>query len=425
MQTVDLILAHATQLVTCACHNQPKRGAQMRELGLISDGALVVHDGRIVAVGKTGDLLGAYHAEQVVDLSGRVVLPGLVDCHTHVPHAGHRYDEFELRLQGKSYLDILKAGGGILNTVRATRSASATELMKQARKRLSTMLRWGTTTAELKSGYGLSTEAESKQLQAVFALDHAMTLIPTFLGAHAKPEEFASASDYLAYVLADSLPSVHALYQASDLPQQGIPMFVDIFVEEGTFTLEHMVAYFEQARQLGLPRKAHLDQFHHGGAVPVAVEMGATSVDHLEVTPPSDLDILARSETVGVMLPTVNLHLGNLHFANARHLVDADGILALATDYNPGSSPVLSLPFVMALACRVQRLIPSEALNACTVNAAHALGVLDRVGSLEVGKQADVVVLQTDDYRSLVVEMGNSLVEQVYLKGKPQWSASF
>jgi hypothetical protein len=152
----------------------------MRELGLIPDGALVVHDGRIVAVGKTGDLLGAYHAEQVVDLSGRVVLPGLVDCHTHVPHAGHRYDEFELRLQGKSYLDILKAGGGILNTVRATRSASATELMKQARKRLSTMLRWGTTTAELKSGYGLSTEAESKQLQAVFALDHAMTLIPTF-----------------------------------------------------------------------------------------------------------------------------------------------------------------------------------------------------------------------------------------------------
>lgn len=425
MQTVDLILSHATQLVTCACHNQPKRGAHMRELGIIFDGALAIHNGQIIAVGESDAVLAEYHAEQLVDLNGRVVIPGLVDCHTHLPHAGNRYDEFELRLMGASYLDILKSGGGILNTVRATRSASSQELAQQTRKRLATMLQWGTTTAELKSGYGLSTEHEAKQLRTVFSLDNGMTLVPTFLGAHAKPHEFTSASDYLAYVLADSLPSVHTLYQSSTFPPQAIPLFVDIFVEEGTFTLEHMITYFEQARQLGLPLKAHLDQFHHSGAVPIAVEMGATSVDHLEVTPPADLEILARSQTVGVMLPTVNFHLGNLHFGNARHLLDAEGILALSTDYNPGSSPVLSLPFVMALACRVQRLLPSEALNACTVNAAYALRLLDRVGSLEVGKQADVVVLNTQDYRSLMVEMGTSLVEQVYLKGKPQWNVSF
>ena len=421
MQTVDLILKNASQIVTCANNSQPKRGVQMRDAGIIHNGTMVIDKGEILAVGETATLLSDYASDNVVDVSGRCIIPGLVDCHTHVPYAGNRYDEFEMRVQGKSYMDIMNAGGGILSTVRATRSASLEQLIALAQSRLTNMLRLGTTTAELKTGYGLSAEAEVRQMQAILAVadSQPMTIVPTFLGAHTKAPEFDSLEDYLDSVFAESLPAVEALTREKEMS-----MFVDIFVEDGVFTVEHMKRYFEVAQERGLPLKAHLDQFVHLGAVPLAVEMGAVSVDHLEVTPQADLEVLARSNTVGVMLPTVNFNLGICQFGNARHLIDSQGILALATDYNPGSSPTISLPLVMAIACRFQKLLPAEALNACTINAATALNLQAKVGSLESGKRADFLILSTEDYRAMIVEFGRNFVEEVYIKGKRLWKTS-
>lgn len=418
----DVILKHISQLVTCASAGKPKRGAQMLDVGIIEDGMVVITAGEIVAVGSTDALSGEYAAETEIDLRGKTVIPGLVDCHTHLPYAGNRYDEFAMRLAGKSYMDILKAGGGIHSTVRATRAASLDDLVIQSRSRLDAMLRLGTTTVECKTGYGLSAEGESKQLQAILTANeqHPATLVPTYL-AHTPSPEYDNSASYTEYVLGESLPHAYDLYAAASCDT---PFSVDMFVEEGVFSVEDMVRYFEYAQTQGIPFKVHVDQFESLGAVPIAVEMGAISVDHLEVTSAADLEIIAQSDTVGVMLPTVNFNLGIMQYGNARHLIDHDGILALSTDYNPGSSPTVSLPFVMALACRYQHLMPAEALNACTVNAAHALQLGERLGSIEVGKQADLVVLGSDDYRSMIVEFGRNFVEQVFIKGFLTWTTS-
>lgn len=426
MKQVDLILKNASQLVTCANDSQPKRGNQMRDVGIIQRGAVAIDKGSIVAVDTTESITSDYSAKTTVDVSGKAVIPGLVDCHTHVPYAGNRYDEFEMRIQGKSYMEIMNAGGGILSTVRATRSASLDDLIALSQARLLDMLKLGTTTVEMKTGYGLSVEAEIKQLKAILALAESqpMTLVPTYLGAHTKPPEYDTPAEYLDSIFAGSLADVHITYYNSYCNTHDIPMFVDIFVEDGVFSVEDMIIYFEVTTLLGLPLKAHLDQFENLGAVPIAVEMGAVSVDHLEVTPPHELEILAQSDTIGVMLPAVNFNLGVTEFGNARHLIDADGILALSTDYNPGSSPTISLPLVMTIACRYQKLLPAEALNACTINAASALQLENKVGSIEVGKQADFVILNTDDYRSMIVEFGRNFVEQVYIKGEQVWTTS-
>jgi imidazolonepropionase len=426
MKQVDLILQNASQLVTCANDSQAKRGSQMRDVSIIEKGAIAIDKEVIVAVDTTESITSNFSAETTIDVSGKAIIPGLVDCHTHVPYAGNRYDEFEMRIQGQSYMEIMNAGGGILSTVRATRSASLENLITLSQARLFDMLKLGTTTVELKTGYGLSTEAETKQLKTIFALAESqpMTLVPTYLGAHTKPPEYDTSAEYLDSIFADSLPSAQAIYADSYCNKHDIPMFVDIFVEDGVFSIKDMIAYFEVATQQGLPLKSHLDQFENLGAVPIAVDMGAISVDHLEVTPPHELDILAQSETIGVMLPAVNFNLGVTEFGNARHLIDADGILALSTDYNPGSSPTISLPMVMAIACRYQKLLPAEALNACTINAASALKLEHQVGSIEVGKQADFVILNTDDYRSMIVQFGRNFVEQVYIKGEQVWTTS-
>jgi imidazolonepropionase len=422
MQAVDLVLSHASQVVTCANDSQPKRGEAMHDVGIIKDGALAIHDGAIVAVGHTDEILASYQASKTVNVAGKAIIPGLIDCHTHVPYAGNRYDEFEMRQQGATYMDILQAGGGILSTVHHTRQASLDELVHLGHERLYAMMQLGTTTAELKTGYGLSAENETKLIQTIIALakNHPMHIVPTFLGAHTIPPEFTGEPDaYIDMLLQVVMPQVRTLCAENNLT-----CFVDIFVEEGVFTSAHMQRYFETAQELEMPRKAHLDQFEHLGAVPRAIAMGATSVDHLEVTPIADLNILAQSNTVGVMLPAVNFNLGIAQQGSARYLIDAGGILALATDYNPGSSPTLNLPLVMALACRLQKLQPAEALNACTINAATALNMQTQIGSLEVGKHADFLVLTTDDYRAMIVEFGRNFVEQVYIGGIRTWKQS-
>lgn len=421
MQTVDLIIQNASQMVTCANHSQPKRGDAMRDVGVIPNGAIAVKDGVIVAVDTTAHITAHYSAENVIDASGRAIIPGLVDCHTHLVFGGDRLDEFEMKIQGVPYMDILANGGGILSTMRATRQASLNELIERATRHLDVMLSLGTTTAEIKTGYGLDTPTEVKMMEAIITLMHQslLTITPTFLGAHAVPPEH-NLSSYTDYLIDDTLPAIIDTLKASRHPY-----FVDVFCEKGVFDIETSRRILQTAHERGaMAIKAHVDEFVNLGGVTMAVDLGAVSVDHLDVTPEAELKYLAQSKTVGVMLPAVNFHLGSTHFANARTLLDYGGILALSTDYNPGSAPTLSLPMVMAIACRYQKVTPAEALNACTINAASALGLQERVGSLEVGKQADFVVLDVPDYRALAYEFGAGMVNQVFIKGKSAWKQS-
>jgi imidazolonepropionase len=419
MPKVDCIIHHASQVVTCANNSQPKRGEQMRDVGIIPNGALAFKDGVIVAVDTTQNITANYVAEKVIDASGRAVIAGLVDCHTHLVFGGDRLDEFEMKIQGAPYMEILANGGGILSTMRATRQASLEELIQRASRHLDVMLSLGTTTAEIKTGYGLDTENEVKMMRAIIALmkQSPLTITPTFLGAHAVPPEH-NLSSYTDYLINDTLPPIIDLLK--DVQQ---PYFVDVFCEKGVFDLESSRRILQTAHQQGaMGIKAHVDEFVNLRGVTMAVDLGAVSVDHLDVTPEDELKVLARSNTVGVMLPAVNFHLGSAHFATARTLLDNGGILALSTDYNPGSAPTLSLPMVMSIACRYQKVTPAEALNACTINAATALGLQDRVGSLEVGKQADCVILDVPDYRALAYEFGAGMVEQVFIKGESVWT---
>ncbi len=417
---VDLLIRHAAQLVTCAGPG-PKRGAAMGDVGLIPDGAIAVADGVIVAVGPTDQLDCV--ADLILDATGKVVCPGLVDAHTHAVYAGDRLDEFELRLRGATYLEILRAGGGILNTVRATRAASLEQLVVESRRRLEAMLRLGTTTVEIKTGYGLDLPTELKMLQAIERLARTcpLDLIPTWLGAHAVPPEYRDHPDaYVDLLIDDMLPAIVNWHLAlSPLSSLSLStLFCDAFCELGAFDLAQSRRILEAARARGLSLKLHADEFNALGGVGLAVELEAVSVDHLDVTPPDEIERLACSNTVGVILPPVNLHLGNARYADARRMIDAGVALALSTDINPGSAPCPSLPLAMALACRYGRLTPAEALNAATLNAACALGLGERIGSLEVGKQADLLILDAPDYRYLTFWLGDNLVQRVIKRGQ-------
>ncbi|MCU0490883.1 MAG: imidazolonepropionase [Chloroflexaceae bacterium] len=418
---VDLIIHSAQQLVTCASPAGPKRGAAMADVGPIANGAVAVRDGRIVAVGPSAALCQHYVAGTLVDAAGMVVCPGFVDCHTHVVYAGDRVTEFEQRIQGASYLEIMDAGGGIVSTMAATRASAPEQLIAESRARLDRMLRLGTTTVEAKTGYGLSLESELKQLAAIAPLDqnHPIELVPTFLGAHAVPPEFSGQPDaYVDLVVREMLPAAAAWYRSSHFAQRGVPFFVDVFCERGAFDVSQSRRVLEAGRALGLPLKAHVDEFSALGGLALALELGATSVDHLDVTTAEGIAQLAASNAIAVVIPAVNFNLGSGHFADARAMVDAGAALALTTDINPGSAPCPSLPLVMAIACRYQRLLPAEALNAVTINAAHALGLGQRLGSLEVGKQADMLLVQAPDYRHLAYQFGDNLVAQVIKNGQ-------
>jgi imidazolonepropionase len=421
---VDLLIHSAAQVVTCASTGGPKRGEAMSDVGLIRDGAVAIADGQIVAVGPSVVLQADYRTREVLDASGKVVCPGFVDPHTHVVYAGDRVNEFELRLRGATYMDIMQAGGGIVSTMRATRAATVEQLVAESRPRLDTMLSLGTTTVEIKTGYGLDTASELKMLQtiAVLASSSPLDLVPTFLGAHAVPPEYKGhADEYVDLVIQEMLPAVVEWYQSSPprlLARFASPVFCDVFCEANVFDREQSRRVLVAGLTLGLPAKIHADEFANLGGVSLAVGLGATSVDHLDVTPPAEVEMLAQSNTIGVVLPAVNFNLGSTHFANARAMIDAGVALALATDINPGSAPCPSLPLVMAMACRYQKLLSAEALNASTINAAYAVGLGDRVGSLEVGKQADLLIVNAPDYRHLAYQFGGNLVERVVKRGR-------
>ena len=364
--------------------------------------------------------------EGEIDASGRVVMPGFVDPHTHLIWAGDRAGEFELRIAGSSYLEILAAGGGILSTVRETRAASADDLVSQARPRLRRMLAHGTTTAEVKTGYGLEVDTELRMLEAILKLDQEdpIDLIPTFLGAHAIPEEYQTedpeeqdrSDDYIELVRSQMLPAVAAWWD-EHARDRALP-FVDVFCETGAFSLEQSRLLLETAKQLGFPLKIHADEFDGLGGTGLAVELGAISADHLVQTPMADIEALGESSTVAVALPCTPFGLGEDEYTPAGDFLRAGGVLALATDLNPGTAWSESMQFAIALACRMMRLTPAQAIAAATINAAAAVGRQDRIGSLEAGKQADLLLLDVPDHRQLGYRFGTNLVQRVVKAGR-------
>jgi len=395
----------------------------MNELGLIEDGAVAVSRGLITLAGTTEEVLAQTEADEMIDASNGVVMPGFVDPHTHLVFAGSREDEFESRLRGATYMEIMAAGGGIMSTVRATRAATLPQLIAQSRGRLDRMLAHGTTTAEAKSGYGLNVDDELKMLEAIRQLDatHPIDLVPTFLGAHAVPVEFKGRADeYVEMVINEMLPLAEKELRkdASDASAPSVPFFCDVFCEEGAFSVGQSRRILERARKLGFGLKVHADEFKPLGGTRLAVELGAVSADHLVCTTVEEIEALAESDTIAVSLPGTPFGLGHHEYTPARQIIEAGGALALATDLNPGTCYCESMQFIIALACRYMRLTPTEAIVAATLNAAHALGLGDKVGSLETGKKADILVLDIPNYRHLGYHFGVNLVERVIKSGQ-------
>jgi imidazolonepropionase len=416
---VPMLLHSASQLLTLS--GGPQRGTALGSLGILEDGAVLIRDEKILAVGRSEELLAAYPYESRLDASGCAVLPGFVDPHTHVVWAGDRAAEFEMKMAGAKYLDILAAGGGILSTVRKTRAASIEVLMEETRPRLARMFACGTTTAEAKTGYGLNTEAELKMLQAILTLDAAgpLELAPTFLGAHAIPPEYKNNPQAYADLLCmEMLPFICQWWRSQPSTTARPLPFVDVFCETGAFNLAQSRQILLRARELGFPLKLHADEFDNLGGASLGVSLGAVSVDHLVKTSAADIQALAASDTVAVSLPCTPFGLAESDYTPAREIIAAGGTLALASDCNPGTAWCESMQFVIALACRALKLTPAQAVAAATINAAHAIRRTGSIGSIEAGKQADLLILSVPDYRHLGYRFGTNLVKQVIKRGR-------
>jgi imidazolonepropionase len=402
-----LLVRDLAQVVSPAGRSAPLRGAALGKVDVLENAYLLVDDGHIVEVGATRDLRSRRDEIEELDGRGLCALPGLVDCHTHACFAGDRVDEFARRAAGASYEELHAAGGGILATVRATREAGEPALRQAVLHHRSWMLRAGTAVFEAKSGYGLDRETELASLRAIREAGG----IPTWLGAHAVAPEFGDAEAYLDFALSEVLPAAAQVAEAAD-----------VFVERGAFGVAQARRYLEACREHGLELRLHGDQFTELGAVPLAVELGARSVDHLEATGPEGVRTLAASGVVGVLLPASALVLGR-PMPPARALVDAGAAIALATDFNPGSSFCESLPLVCALAATQLKLAPAEALAACTVNAAHVLGRAHRVGRLARGYEAHCTLLDAPDWRYLAYHLAGDVVAAVIVGGEVIWTS--
>jgi len=412
-----MLIHSASQLLTLA--GGVRRGSDPVDPGLMIDGAVLVRDGFISAVGNTQELLARYPDEEQLDASGKTVLPGFIDPHTHLVWAGDRAAEFEMRLQGKTYIEIMAAGGGINATVNATRSATPADLYAQTRKRAAAMFRNGTTTAEAKTGYGLELNAELAQLETLVRLDEEgpLEIAPTFMPAHAVPPEYKEHEDDYTRLICESMLPAAADWWKKRCPGRPLP-FVDIFCEVGAFDLTQARRILTRARDLGYPLKAHVDEFENLGGAALAVELGAVSIEHAVKTSPAEIQALGASDTVVVSLPCTPFGLAEPHYTPARAMLCAGATLALATDLNPGTAWCENMQFVISLACRYLKLTPAEALAAATINAARAIRREERVGSIEVGKQADLLILSVPDYRQLAYRFGGSLVESVIKQGR-------
>ena len=419
-QLCDLIIHSASQMLTL--RGGPQRGSSLGDLHIIEDGGIAIKDGVIAGVGKRFEIENSFDADEVLDARGRVLLPGFVDPHTHLIWAGDRAGEYELRIRGASYMEIMAAGGGIASTVEATRSADLDELVELGGARAQTMFAYGTTTAEAKSGYGLDLSTELRTLEAILKIDELgpIELTPTYLGAHALPPEFAGTPEsgyetYTKFITEEALPDL-VNWWGTNHAEVPLP-FVDVFCEEGAFSLEQSREILVKAKELGFPLKIHADEFVGIGGTDLAVELGAISADHLVHTPEEDILALGNSGTVAVALPCTPFGLAEHAYTPAKKFLAAEGILAIATDLNPGTAWCESMQFAIALACRYMQLTPAQSIAAATINAAAAIGRENLIGSLEVGKQADVLILDAADYGHLGYRFGTNLVASVVKKG--------
>lgn len=417
MPSADLVIHSADMMVTMRGHSDsPARREGMAEIGLIENGAVALREGQIVAVGSTEDILaegwvGPYTVQ--INAQGKVVTPGFVDPHTHVIYAGSRENELSLKLKGVPYMEILQQGGGIHATVRDTRLASDAEVKTQTRSRLKTMLSHGTTTAEVKSGYGLTVEEELRMLRLIKELnmEQDLDLVPTFMGAHAVPSGYTE-DEYTDYVVEDMLPQVAS---------RGLAEFCDVFCEPGVFSVQSSERILSKAKDLNLKLKIHADELEASGGAELGAKLEAISADHLLQASDEGIAALAERGVIAVLLPATSFNLAKNSYARARAMIEAGVPVAVATDCNPGSSPTESMPFVLTLACLYLRLTPEEALTAATINAAHAVGRAAQAGSLEVGKQGDILVLNVPNLNYLPYHFGNNPVDVVIKNGRIVW----
>lgn len=410
MTRVATLLLHAT-VVTPPPSWGAVYGRRMRDLVVIPDGAVAIRAGRIVAIDSTAALTRQFQATHLINLQGRVVTPGLVDPHTHLVFAGDRAHEFEMKIQGATYLEIAAAGGGILSTVQATRNASVHHLSSLGQKRLNQLMAHGVTTVEIKSGYGLSLEHELKMLRVIQTLQrtHPLSIVATFLGAHAIPREYlGKRSAYVSLIAERMIPQV---------ARQGLADFCDVFCDTGAFTTVETRKIFEAARQSGLALKLHAQEFSQNGGIKLAGQYQAVSADHLLQISREDIQSMNEHQVIPVLLPGTPFGLGLKSYAPARAMIEAGLPVALGSDCNPGTSYSENFPLMMTLACTQMRMTPAEALTAATINAAAAIGRSRWIGTLQPYKQADLVVWDTQDYRHLTYHYGVNLVLKVMKKG--------
>ena len=416
--TPELVMTNIAELITMAPedvdNSKPRRGAEMRELGIIKYGALAVANRKVIAVGTTDDVLSQLDLSSetiIINCENKTVLPGFVDPHTHLIFSGTRENELTLKLEGKTYMDILKSGGGILKTVRATRNASLDELVLQAKKRLDIMLEYGTTTVEAKSGYGLSKHAEITSLQAINELNrtHPLELVPTFLGAHVRPPEYSNEPDeYIDLIISEMLPTIKS---------EGLAEFCDVFCEDGIFSVDQSEKLLTNAKKIGLKPKLHIDEFVALGGAELAAKLEAVSAEHLMVSTDDGIEAMAKAGVIGVLLPGTPYGLMEKQYPNARKMLELGLPLALATDLNPNCLTE-SMQIIISLACYNMKLLPAEAITAATINAAHAINRGSSIGSFELGKDADIIIMDVPNHHHIPYHFGINHVKMVIKKGK-------
>jgi len=412
----DVLVIHASELLTLRGPERARAKREMSELSIVPDGAVAVSDGVITDVGKTASILKEHDAKGVdkIDAKGRVVMPGFVDPHTHLVYAGSREFELELKAKGKSYMEILQEGGGIYSTVRDTRSASWDELFTQSAGRLQSMISHGSTTIEAKSGYGLDKHVEMRMLETIKKLgsDYPVDLVPTFLGAHAVPPEYANRpDDYIEFVVSEVLPEVS---------RRKLAEFCDVFCEKGVFSVDQSRKVLLAAKKLGMKLKVHADEFYSSGGAELAADVGAVSADHLGKTSDDGIMAMARKDVIGVLLPGTPYSSMSKDYADGRRLIDLGVPIALGTDLNPNCWNE-SMQFTVSLACYKMRMTPAEAITASTMNSAAALGLEKKIGSLECGKRADMLIMDVPRHTHIPYRFGTNLCSLVMKDGRTVW----
>jgi len=412
-----IILHNARQVITCK-GDKPKRAAHLRDIAMELNSSIVIEKSTIKEIGPSANIMARYKDQikngtaEFIDMTGSVILPGFVDPHTHALFTGTRENEFQMRIEGKAYVDILLEGGGILSTVNKVRKSSSDELIEATMPRIDRMLDYGTTTCEIKSGYGLNTESEIKMLKAIATLEKQtpMSIVPTFMGAHAVPPEFRNRlNDFTDYLVSEMLPAV---------AEQKLSKYCDIFSEKKVFPCEPTRKILEKAVELGFKPKIHADEIDPIGALNIGVELGAISAEHLIMTTEEGIDILAKSDTIACLLPGTAFSLMHGKYAPARQMIDKKVAVAIATDCNPGSCYTESMQAVISIACTQMGMVPAEAINAATINAAFAIGMEKEVGSLEPGKKADIIAMSIPDYKYIPYHFGINHVNFVMKHGE-------